>query len=106
MPDVDVTGVANHRKADMTAALVHRAMNDRRQKLAPNTRGSLRCECECHRVECASNFYVSAESYAHVRAQPSSFIVAPGHERPREPVVSTTSGYLVVSRDSERVAVV
>jgi hypothetical protein len=89
----------------MTVALVHRAMNDRRQRLAPDVREPLRCECECHRVECASDFDVSAESYARVRAHPSSFIVAPGHERPSEPVVSTTSGYLVVSPDSERAVV-
>jgi hypothetical protein len=90
----------------MTVALVHRAMNDRRQRLGPNTRESLRCECECHRVECANDFDVSAESYARVRTHPGSFIVAPGHQRPSEPVVSTTSAYLVVSRDSLQVSTI
>jgi len=93
-------------EVNMTVALVHRAMNDRRQRLGPNTRESLRCECECHRVECANDFDVSAESYARVRTHPGSFIVAPGHQRPSEPVVSTTSAYLVVSRDSLQVSTI
>ena len=56
----------------------------------------MRCECECHRTECASSFLITIESYERVRAHARCFVVAPGHQRLGESVLSTAMSYWVI----------
>lgn len=95
---------------DGSASQVHRAMNERRcaDARAAGQR-TVKCECECSRVECFSGFTVEIGEYQAIRASPDRFIVAPGHETPDEAVVSQAADYLVVDKrlqteDSARVA--
>jgi hypothetical protein len=82
-----------------TIESVHRAMNERRQKRTLRTAGlSMRSECECDRVECGSGFTASLADYDNVRSIGCRFMVAPGHQRGDESVVSTEFGYLVVDK--------
>jgi hypothetical protein len=82
-----------------TVASVHRAMNERRRALEPPTEDAmLRCECECHRVECFVTFRISVEAYEEVRVDDDRFVVAPGHQSPGESIISTTSTYVVIHK--------
>jgi hypothetical protein len=84
---------------DGTVASVHRAMNERRRTLEPPAEDAmLRCECECHRVECFVSFRISIEAYEEVRVDDDRFVVAPGHQSPGESIISTTSGYVVIQK--------
>lgn len=77
-------------------------MNERRQK--PLAGEQMRCECECHRVECFNNIAISAQDYAEVRAHSRYFVVAPGHQRPDESVIHRTREYLVTETRRTRPA--
>ena len=80
-----------------TVACVHRSTNERRHELdAAGPGDSLRCECECRRIECFSDFRVVAETYDDVRAHSRYFLVAPGHQSPDEAVISRTQAYVVI----------
>jgi hypothetical protein len=84
---------------DGTVASVHRAMNERRRTLDPPAEDAmLRCECECHRVECFVSFRISIEAYEEVRVDADRFVVAPGHQSPGESIISTTSSYVVIQK--------
>jgi len=74
-------------------------MNERRQRLDhPAADASLKCECECRRVECGSGFNVNLERYEDVRAHARRFVVAHGHENPGESIISSTPDYLVIEK--------
>jgi hypothetical protein len=77
---------------------VHRSMNERTEVRTAHPDGSMRCECECFRVECASNFQITLDAYETVRANGRNFVVAPGHQSDEEPVLSTTPTYLVITK--------
>jgi hypothetical protein len=72
-------------------------MNERRRALEPPD-ALVRCECECHRVECFNNFNVSADNYRDSRVHAEHFLVAHRHQRPDEPVVIRTQSYLVIEK--------
>lgn len=36
--------------------------------------------CECARRDCTTMILLTLDEYEHVRAEPASFVVAPGHE--------------------------
>jgi hypothetical protein len=74
-------------------------MNQRRRELeSPAADASMRCECECDRVECFSSFRISVEDFEDVCAHARRFIVAPVHQSPGEPVISRTQSYLVTEK--------
>lgn len=85
-------------------------MNERRCADARAAgQGTVKCECECDRVECFSSFTVEISEYQAVRALPDRFILARGHDMPGEAVVIDAAEYLVVDKgrhneDSARVA--
>lgn len=55
--------------------------------------------CECADPNCADRVTADLEDYEEVRADPTRFIVAPGHEEPPlERVVEQTSDYHVVEK--------
>lgn len=60
--------------------------------------GTMTCECECHRAECASSFSIARADYEAVRSIGHRFVVAIGHESDDETVVSVTERYLVIDK--------
>lgn len=85
--------------SDLTVASVHRAMNERRRTLEPPAEdATVRCECECHRVECFNSFRIGVEDYEDVRAEAHHFVVTPGHQSPGESVIAMTHSYLVIEK--------
>jgi hypothetical protein len=97
-------GQLTYRADGATVASVHRAMNDRRQKLESSVSGVTKCECECERVECSTNFALTVERYDDVRTHAGFFVVAPGHECFGERIVSNTATYLVIEKPRGRPA--
>ena len=64
--------------------------------------------CECGRATCTEQIAMTLIEYERVRALPTHFAVAPGHELPEvERVVEQHPNYLVVEKqedDAEQVA--
>jgi hypothetical protein len=55
--------------------------------------------CECADPNCTHRIAVSLAEYEHVRAEPTTFLVAPGHEeRDIEQVVSDRGGFRSVDK--------
>jgi hypothetical protein len=77
-------------------------MNERQERRAASDDTSMKCECECYRIECASNFRITLDAYEAVRASGRSFVVAPGHQTDAEPILSTTPTYLVIAKIGEQ----
>ena len=78
-------------------------MNESRLKTASHTLGdSMRCECECHRVECASSFEITVGDYEGVRADGRHFVVTPGHESDDESIISMHDAFVVVEKLGEQ----
>ena len=52
--------------------------------------------CECSSIGCSELLHMSAREYAKVRDDPTTFLVARGHQDPaHETVVSEHDGYLI-----------
>jgi hypothetical protein len=55
--------------------------------------------CECGDLDCAEQFAVTVEKYEQTRADPSLFLIKPGHEIPDvEDVVESTDRVAVVRK--------
>jgi hypothetical protein len=55
--------------------------------------------CECADPNCANRLTVALDTYESVRAEPTHFLVAPGHdESPIEHVVEHRRGYAIVEK--------
>jgi hypothetical protein len=55
--------------------------------------------CECGLADCSEHVAVPAEDYERVRAEPTYFIILPGHELPDvESVVERHEQYFVVRK--------
>jgi hypothetical protein len=55
--------------------------------------------CECGNVACVERVSLTPEEYERVRAEPTYFVIAPGHVRPDvEDVVYAEEGYEVVRK--------
>ena len=58
--------------------------------------------CECSNVDCNLLLPMTVAQYEQVRADPTQFVVAPGHELPEiEIVVARTNAYQVVVKQGE-----
>lgn len=58
--------------------------------------------CECATLGCAAPLELTVQSYESVRAEPTRFIVAPGHTDPSlERVIADETTYLVVEKLGE-----
>lgn len=63
--------------------------------------------CECADPECAHRITADLVDYEEVRAEPTHFLIAPGHDEPRiERVVERNSDYTVVEKFGETVAAI
>jgi hypothetical protein len=64
--------------------------------------------CECGRADCTEPIAMTLFEYEAVRAEPTRFVVVPGHEQPEiETVVERHPTYLVVEKrnpDAQEVA--
>jgi hypothetical protein len=57
--------------------------------------------CECADAGCVSLIPITPDAYEQIRADPTLFIVAPGHENPEvEGIVDTQNAYHVVRKQS------
>ena len=55
--------------------------------------------CECADAACVKQIAISPDAYEQVRADPTLFIVAPGHETPEvEGIVETQAAYHIVRK--------
>ena len=60
--------------------------------------------CECADPECAHRVPAELDEYEDVRADPTHFLIAPGHDEPRvERVIDRTADYAVVEKFGETV---
>jgi hypothetical protein len=58
--------------------------------------------CECGRANCAQQIPMTIDEYQAIRADPTWFAVAPGHELPEvEKIIRRTPNYLVVAKRDE-----
>ena len=57
--------------------------------------------CECADTGCATLIVVEQDTFRAVREIPLRFLVAPGHERNDETVVSRGAGYLIVQKNEQ-----
>ena len=82
---------------------LYRAVNERIEDL--NESFGLLAEtmavvCECGNLECSEQIEVDIPTYERVRAEPTHFIVLPGHELPDvETVVERHDGFYVLRKN-------
>jgi hypothetical protein len=58
--------------------------------------------CECVLTDCLERVVLPLPAYEEVRADPTHFVLLPGHQRPDiESVVAAGDGYLVVEKNDE-----
>ncbi len=56
--------------------------------------------CECGKLECSEQIELDIPTYEHVRADPTHFVVLPGHELlDVETVVERHDGFNIVRKD-------
>lgn len=68
--------------------------------------GKLDFICECGRVDCVAQVHLTLAEYESVRANPTRFIVEPGHELLHvERVVLEAEDYVVVEKNPEEEAI-
>lgn len=68
-------------------------------QLYPATEGLLEFICECSDAECTERIVLTADEYTAVRAHPTRFAIASGHEAPRfERVVAAKAAFSVVEK--------
>lgn len=61
--------------------------------------------CECADPNCTHRVTATLEDYEEVRAEPTHFLLSPGHHEPRvERVVERTGGYDIVEKFEATVA--
>jgi hypothetical protein len=67
--------------------------------------GDFAVVCECGSLDCTEQIRVSREAYEQTRANPTRFLVRPGHEIPDvEHVVDRDGDYVVVEKDAPEAA--
>ena len=58
--------------------------------------------CECSNIDCTLRLRMTIAAYEEVRADPASFVVAPGHDLPEiEEILSRTDDYQIVRKHGE-----
>jgi hypothetical protein len=83
-----------------------REVNERVQEVVPDPEATeadvIEFLCECGDADCTAVVSVSLGKYESVRAEPTHFLVLPGHEVPDvERVVDETDRYSVVEKHEE-----
>ena len=82
---------------------LYRQVNERIEDLNEafgSIAGEFSIVCECGDLECMEQVAVSRDVYEHARANPTRFIVKPGHEMPdMEGIVEREDGYFVIEKE-------
>ena len=88
-----------HERRARTEAL-YRAVNERIAESAERfDADGTEFVCECSDASCTHRVEASLREYEQVRAEPTTFLVAPGHEQPDiEQVVSDRGRFRVVDK--------
>ena len=61
---------------------------------------SMAVVCECGQLECTQQIHLEIPTYERVRADPTFFVVVPGHEIPDvETVVEEHSAFHIIRKD-------
>jgi hypothetical protein len=88
--------------------VLYRAVNERIEDLNAAfgvVTETMAVVCECGEIQCAQQIEVSLPEYAHVRSDPTFFLVVPGHEiEDVEDVVEEHGAYHVVRKKPGRPA--
>ena len=91
-----------------------RSINERVKDVAPRFEDAiggmaparLNFVCECGLEGCFEMIPMTRAEYEAVRAHPTRFVIAPGHETPSvERVVRTDGGYAIVEKNAEEASV-
>jgi hypothetical protein len=82
---------------------IFRSVNEEVRKLTATlttSSGTMKVVCECGVRSCTDQFQIEAAAYAEVRADPTLFVVKPGHELPEtETVVAKNEIFWTVRKD-------
>jgi hypothetical protein len=71
------------------------------REFASTTDQTLGILCECGQLDCAAQIELSVGTYERVRADPTLFVVVPGHDNPSvEVVVEEQAGFTIVCKDA------
>lgn len=63
--------------------------------------GSMAVICECGYLECSQQLELDVSTYERVRAEPTHFVVVPGHEIPAvESIVEQHETFLIIRKDT------
>jgi hypothetical protein len=81
---------------------VHRSVNERIEDMnlaIGHLAGSMTVVCECGDAACTEQIDLTVPEYERIRAEPTLFVVRPGHEAPNvEEVVERHEGFDVVRK--------
>ena len=62
--------------------------------------------CECDAEGCTTIVRVRSPEYEHVRAEPTRFLLAPGHAAPPDRIVDEQGDFLIVEKQGEEARLV
>jgi hypothetical protein len=78
---------------------VNEQVRELTETLAMGT-GTMKIVCECGARSCTDQFEITTDAYAQVRAEPTLFVVKPGHDLPEtETVVDKNNIFWTVRKD-------
>ena len=82
---------------------VFRSVNEQVRSLTgtlSSSNGTMKVVCECGARSCTEQFEIEGGAYADVRADPTLFVVKPGHDLPEtETVVAKNEIFWTVRKD-------
>jgi hypothetical protein len=82
-----------------------RNVNERIEEISagvPRDQPLLEFLCECDRTGCEEKIQAARAEYESVRANPTHFLVLPGHEDPRvERIITSTDRFTVVEKQGQ-----
>jgi hypothetical protein len=82
-----------------------RNVNERIEEISagvPRDQPLLEFLCECDRNGCEEKIHAARAEYESIRADPTHFIVLPGHEDPRvERIITSTERFTVVEKQGQ-----
>ena len=86
--------------------VLFREVNERIEQIAapqdPDDPQVFEFYCECSTVDCTLRLPMTLAAYESIRADPTQFVVVPGHELPEiEAVISRTDAYQIVRKQGE-----
>ena len=84
---------------------IFRSVNERIEQLAGpqgNDGHIFEFLCECSNLDCTLRLPLTLAEYEAIRANPTVFVVAPGHDLPEiEEIISKTAAYQIVRKQGE-----